>query len=327
MTAPVFKPAGRPGLFRRTPPAIFPPILGLFGLGMAWRAGREAFGIPAGPVELFLGAVSLLFVFVFAAYAAKVIRRPGVVPEDLNVLPGRAGLAAMTMCTMFLAAVIQPYARGLAEALLIGGFAAHVALAARVLVRAIRAAGEFRSVTPVWHLVFVGIIVFPIAAVPLGLTGVAKAVVWISAVLTLLIWAAAIRPLLSGKAPPPLRPLQAIHLAPAALVATGAYAIGETGLATVFVGLACVIFLVLAYRVRWLTEAGFSGFWGAFTFPAAAFAGVLFRLAEDAQSEPIRTGAGLVLIFATLLIPPIAFKIMQLWAKGALAAKTNAAEA
>jgi tellurite resistance protein len=37
--------------------------------------------------------------------------------------------------------------------------------------------------------------------------------------------------------------------------------------------------------------------------------------------------AGLILIAGTLIIPPIAFKVMQLWAKGTLAQKTNAATA
>jgi tellurite resistance protein len=90
---------------------------------------------------------------------------------------------------------------------------------------------------------------------------------------------------------------------------------------------AAVLFLVLLARVRWLTEAGFSGFWSAFTFPLAAFAGVLFLTAQGLPSEPVRMLGGLVLIAATLIIPPIAFKVMQLWAKGVLAQKTNAATA
>jgi tellurite resistance protein len=324
---PRLKPEARPGLFRRTPPAIFPPILGLFGLGLAWRRGEGAFGMPDAPVEGYLGAVTLLFVFALVAYGVKVVLRPRVLTEDFRVLPGRAGLAALTMSLMMLAAVLVPYAPAVAAWLLAGGVVLHalVALAAARLY--VAGPQEARQVTPVMQLTFVGFIVAPLAAIPLGMTLLATMILWYSLAAAAAIWAAGLRPLLTGIAPPPLRPLQAIHLAPAALTGTAAHLLGLPLLGTAMAVFAFALFLVLLARVRWLTEAGFSGFWSAFTFPLAAFAGVLFLTAESLPSEPLRMIAGLVLIAATLIIPPIAFKVMQLWAKGVLAQKTNAATA
>jgi tellurite resistance protein len=324
---PRLKPEARPGLFRRTPPAIFPPILGLFGLGLAWRRGEGAFGMPDAPVEGYLGAVTLLFVFALVAYGVKVVLRPRVLTEDFRVLPGRAGLAALTMSLMMLAAVLVPYAPAVAAWLLAGGVVLHalVALAAARLY--VAGPQEARQVTPVMQLTFVGFIVAPLAAIPLGMTLLATMILWYSLAAAAVIWAAGLRPLLTGIAPPPLRPLQAIHLAPAALTGTAAHLLGLPLLGTAMAVFAFALFLVLLARVRWLTEAGFSGFWSAFTFPLAAFAGVLFLTAESLPSEPVRMIAGLVLIAATLIIPPIAFKVMQLWAKGVLAQKTNAATA
>jgi tellurite resistance protein len=324
---PRLTPESRPGLFRRTPPAIFPPILGLFGLGLAWRRGQGAFGMPEAPVEGYLGAVTLLFLFALAAYGVKVILRPRVLTEDFRVLPGRAGLAALTMSLMMLAAVLVPYAPAVAAWTLAGGVVLHafVALAAARLF--FGGPEEARQVTPVMHLTFVGFIVAPLAAVPLGMTLLATMFLWYSLAAAAVIWAAGLRPLLTGIAPPPLRPLQAIHLAPAALIGTSAHLQGLHVPGTALAVFASALFLVLLARVRWLTEAGFSGFWSAFTFPLAAFAGVLFLTAESLPSEPVRMIAGLVLIAATLIIIPIAFKVMQLWAKGVLAQKTNAAMA
>ena len=37
-----------PGLFRRVPPAIFPPLLGGLGLALAWRAATLRFALPPG---------------------------------------------------------------------------------------------------------------------------------------------------------------------------------------------------------------------------------------------------------------------------------------
>ncbi|MBA4350303.1 MAG: tellurium resistance protein, partial [Rhodobacter sp.] len=53
-------PPRRPARFARTPPAVFPVILGLFGLGLALRRGLDAAGLPQGPADLVLGAVALL---------------------------------------------------------------------------------------------------------------------------------------------------------------------------------------------------------------------------------------------------------------------------
>jgi tellurite resistance protein len=319
--------APRPGLFRRTPPAIFPPILGLFGLGIAWRRGQGAFGLPEAPVEGYLGAVTLLFLFALGAYGAKVAMRPRVLTEDFRTLPGRAGLAALTMSMMMLAAVVLPYAPRLAAWLVAGGVVLHALVAAAALRLFLAGPEEARQVTPVMHLTFVGLINAPLAAVPLGMVLISEAILWYALAAALVVWWLALRPLLSGSAPAPLRPLQAIHLAAASLLGSAAYLTGYPTLGVVLAVFSTALFAVLVARARWLTEAGFSGFWSAFTFPIAAYAGLLFLTAESLGSEPVRMGAGLVLIAATLIIPPIAFKVMQLWAKGVLAQKTNAATA
>jgi len=325
ITPPKFEP--RPRLFRRTPPAIFPPILGLFGLGIAWRRGIDAFGIPPALVEGYLGAVSLLFLFAVVAYGAKVIVRPGVLSEDFRVLPGRAGLATLTMGLMIFAAVLVPYAPRPAEWLLAGGVTLHVLVALSAIRVFIAGPEEARQVTPVMHLTFVGFIVAPIAAMPLGMEALTTSILWYCLAAALVVWAAGLKPLLTGAAPAPLRPLQAIHLAPAALVGTAAHLAGISALGNALALWAVLLFVLLVFRARWLTAAGFSGFWSAFTFPLAALAGVLFLSAESLPSEIVRTVAGLVLILATLVIPPIAFKVMQLWSRGTLAQKTNAATA
>jgi tellurite resistance protein len=322
---PRLSPEPRPGLFRRTPPAIFPPILGLLGLGIAWRRGEAAFGLGGAPVEGFIGAVTLLFLFALAAYGAKVMFRPRVISEDFRTLPGRAGLAALTMSLMMLAAVLVPYAPRFAAWVVAGGVVLHSLVAAAALRIFLKGPDEARMVTPVMHLTFVGLINAPLAAVPLGMTAVSTAIFWYALAAALLVWAVALRPLVTGAAPPPLRPLQAIHLAAASLLGTAAHLLGYGAIGSALALFSAGLFVLLVLRVRWLTEAGFSGFWSAFTFPIAAFAGVLFLTAESLGSETIRTLAGLVLIAATLIIPPIAFKVMQLWAKGILAQKTNAA--
>jgi tellurite resistance protein len=313
-------------LFQRVPPAIFPPVLGLLGLGVAWRRGGDVFGMPTAVVDIYLGAISLLFLYCIIAYAAKLIQRPSVLAEDIATLPGRTGVAALAMGVMMQAAILVPHAPGLAAALLTLANLALAVLAAHVLSRRIRGTDTTGPVTPALQLVFAGFIVAPLAAVPLGLfpgavTWLVRAILVIALLLTLL----TIRPLLDGKGPVPLRPLQAINLAPAALTATGAFLTGQVWLGQAALVWSAVLFLLLILRARWMTKGGFSPFWSAFTFPLAAFAGALLAAHSVMDSSFLRIAGGLTLIAATLLIPPIAFKILKLWATGGLGAKTAAA--
>jgi len=162
---PQFPPA-RPARFSRTPPAIFPPILGLLGLGLALRHASAALDLPASAAEMLLGATTALWLLALFAYGVKVMRRPAVVAEDLRVLPGRAGLAVAGLSMLLVAAAAVPYAPGLARGVLFGGLALHTLIVALIIRQMVLGPYDLRQVTPVWHLSFVGFIVGGLAAVP-----------------------------------------------------------------------------------------------------------------------------------------------------------------
>lgn len=314
------------GLWRRMPPAVFPPLFGLIGLGLAWRRAEGRFALPEGwaaaAAEMLLGAAGLLFAFALVAWAAKPLRRPGVLAEELRILPGQAGVMAMSLSLMLMAAVLAPHAPGPARGILVAGLAMHLLLAG--LLAAVLAAlpAEARRPGPVFHLAFVGPIIGGLAAAPLGLAGLGAVLLWASAVAAVLVWALSAAGLARRPVPPPLRPLLAIHLAPASVLGSVALLQGEDGLAGVLGWLSAAILAVLAARLRWLVAAGFSPLWGAFTFPLAATAGFWLALG-GAWTTP----GGLVLVAATLASPPIVLRVLRGWADGTLAARTNAATA
>lgn len=321
---PLFAP--RPRFGAQTPPAIFPPIMGAFGLGLGWRRAREALGAPEAIGELILGAVTLLFLFCVGAYLLKAARRPGVVMEDLRVLPGRAGLAAMVLSVYLLAAAMVPLAPGLALGLMGLALALNGALMLAVIYLLATGPAEQRGVTPVWHLVFVGPILAGLSAAPLGYDALARGLIYGAGAVAVLIWAVSLWQIARRDPPPPLRPLLAIHLAPAAVLGTVAVLSDHIGLSLGLAGLAIMLFAALLLRGRYIAQTGFSPLWGAFTFPLAAFAGFLLALGAAGPGAGFATVGGLVLVAATLAIPAIAAKVLQAWAKGSLAAKTNAAK-
>jgi len=314
-----------PGLWRRTPPAIFPPVMGLFGLGLAWRVLAEQPGMaPLQPLgEAILGAVLLLGAFALVAWLAKPLRRPGVVVEDLAVLPGRAGMAAMVLSVVLAASALRPYAPGLALGMVLAGLVALAGLGGLIALVLLKGPAEGRAVSPVFHLTYVGYILAPQTLVPLGYTGLSTVIFWAAMAVAALIWAASLRQILTRVPPAPLRPLLAIHVAPASLLASVAVLLGHPLAATGFALLALALVALLAGSARWLLAAGFSPLWGALTFPLAAAASA----AMVALGTPgLWIGAGLLAV-ATGLTPYVAFRVFKAWAKGDLAARTNAATA
>lgn len=175
------------------------------------------------------------------------------------------------------------------------------------------------------HLTFVGFIIAPLAALPLGLTGLAQVCFFATLPVAAVIFALSLRQMLHRDPPAPLRPLLAIHLAPLSLFGTVSLGLGMPGVAVVFGALATVVLAVLAVRARYLTQAGFSPLWGAFTFPLAAYAALMLLLGD--RWEGFRVLGILALVAATGIVPVIAVKVMKLWARGVLAVRTNAAVA
>lgn len=304
------------GFFRRMPPAVFPPLLGLTGLGLGWRRAAEVTALPAGLAEAFLGGITLLWVFMVGAYLSKVLRRPGVLAEELALLPGRAGLAAAHVSAFLMAAVIAPYQPQLALGLLAVAVLSHMCLGAWILRAYFTGPQEARVVTPVWQLVFTGYIILPFTLVPLGYPGLAQAF-WGYAVFSgVVIWGISAGQLIRRIPPAPLRPLLAIHLAPASLMTISSVLLGYPGVALVTGIFACGLLAALVLSGRWLTEAGFSPFWGAFTFPLAAFANALMALGWLIPGL-------LALVAASAMVAFVAARVWQMWARGTLAIRTN----
>lgn len=319
---PVFPPPfppPRPRPFGRTPPAIFLPVVGLLALGLVLREAAALWGLNGAVAEALLGATTGLGGFAVAAYLAKVVQRPGVLAEDLRVLPGRAGLAAAVTGLFLLAAALAPYGAGAAHGVLLAGLGLAGLLAAGVAVQILRGPPEGRIISPVHHLVFAGFVLAGLPAATSGWEIPALALLLLAMPVAGWIWVASLAQIIARVPPAPLRPLLALHLLPAAAMGLVAETLALHALAWVMAGIGGAILAALVVTGRWGLAAGFSPLWGAMTLPLAVFAGLMLAL-----WPPL--GAGL-LLGSLFTIPPIAAQILRDWAKGGLAARTNAAQA
>lgn len=312
-----------PGLWRRTPPALFPSVMGLFGLGLAWRVFALQPGLqPLAPVgEAILGAVLLLYAFSLVAWLSKPLRRPKVVIDELHVLPGRAGMVALVLSLVLSASALRPYAPGVALGLVYVGMVSLFIIGALITWKVGSGPKEGRGVTPVFHLTYVGYILAPQTLIPLGHIEAAQVIFWLTMVGAVAIWVASLLQFLRRNPPAPLRPLMAIHVSPAALFASVAVMLGYPLIGAAFALFALVLLVVFAGSLRWLLASGFSPLWGALTFPLAATATASFLALGVAG---LWIGA-VLLALASGFNLYVAFQVYKSWAKGELGAKTNAA--
>lgn len=312
-------PPHRPKLFAATPPAIFPPVLGLMILALALRQAAASWGeLPRGLADLFLGLVVGLWALVTLAIKVKVWRRISVLAEDLRPLPGRAGLAAGGLSGVAMAWVLLPFSPDLAVFFALASVVA-LGLMAAVTLRVMTGPGaEGLGVNPTWaSFASFGLAVPPLVAG--GWSGTAQGLALVATVLAGLIWGASAVQLWREVPPAPLRPMRAAHVTPAAALSLAWGALGQDLSRTAFLALALLMALGLLASARWLLASGRSALWGELCTPLA-----LLTLALGADWP----AAGLVLLLPALAIVGwIAWEILWTWPTGQLARRSHAAEA
>ena len=325
--APQFPPV-KLRAFQRMPPAVFPVIMGLFGLGLALRRGADAIGYPVAIAEVSLGAISLLWVFATLGYAVKLSQRPAVIMEDLAILPGRAGLAAMSLGMALLAVTLLPYSTRAAGMVMFAALATQLLLAALIILALRRGPAEGRDVTPVWHLSFVGFIIPAVAAAPLGYTGLATGILFSTTVIAIGIWGISLFQLSKARTTRTIAPVACDPPVAGGLVWHCGIAVGDADAGDGVCGFGRADFAcdgrlgALDHRVL-----GFRPFGARSPFRWPPMPVCFWLLVVPWGKAPMGLGGIVVLTAAIGIVPAIALKVLQAWTKGTLAAKTNAATA
>ena len=313
--------------WRRTPPALFPSLLGLFGLALAWRKAAFVFDVPPVIGETIGLCATIILVVTLSSYVVKLMIRPTVLWDDLKISPARGSVSAGSMCAMALATYLLYYSAFGAFLIWWMSLGLHAVYFSCVLLMLIRHENCWDEVSPVIMLPAVGFLVATLAAPALGYTNFAYFVLALTfpvsaAILLLSLWNA--RKL---GVPMPQRTSYAIFLAPPSVAALGAYELsGFDYFLPFWIGASLVALALLPFS-RWMTAGGYSPAWGAFTFPLAAFAAVQLVAVQADYGLVAQVMAIVVLATASLLIPYVVFRTYVSWARGTLAEATKAAVA
>jgi tellurite resistance protein len=303
------------------PASFFGIVLGIAGLGNAWRVASRIWALPTVIGE----TISLIGVIVWfvllALFALKwIVTRPAAIEELAHpVLCCFIGLAGVS--TMLAAGAVLPYWRSLAVLLFGAGAVFTLAFAVWRTGNLWQGNRPSEATTAVLYLPLgAGSFVTAITASALGYPDWGQLFLGAGILSSLAIESVLLHRLYtSAPMAPALRPTLGIQLAPPAVAAV-AYLSVYPGppdvVAHVLVGYGLLQALLMIRLLPWILEGGFTiGFW-AFTFGATALASASLRLLERGGTGPMMVIAPVLFVGANLVVGLVAIRTIILFVTG-----------
>lgn len=265
---------------RDVPVSVFAAVMGVAGLGLAWRQASLWPGAPGcapGWIgETLICAAAVLFVIIAVAYAVKIFRTPGLAlaewrdPRRINFF------ACVPLSLMLLSAGALPFTRPLALLLWIVGAAMQFVLALIVLARPLAERKPDHEASPSLFLPLAGIVIGPVTGMPLGYIAISWLMLLTGSLLWLRVCSLLLDRTISGaRLRPDEWPLLAILITPSALAFMSYMALTHYQI-DAFARIlfwSAVLFLLLNLALAGIyRRLPYSLAWWAFTFPSGAMA-------------------------------------------------------
>jgi tellurite resistance protein len=312
----------RAAFVSRVPASFFAMVLGLAGLGNAWRAAAPLWGLPAAIGEAVMAAAVATWLAVLVLYAAKWgwAREAALAEWRHPVQCCYAGLAPVA--TLLAAMAVRPYVEGLARALFVLGAATQVAFAAWRTGGLWSGGRDPLATTPVLYLPTVaGSFVLAATAAALGhetlgaLSFGAGMFSWLALESVILHRLLVHEPLAAS-----LLPTLGIQLAPP-VVGCAAY-LALTGgapdrFALALLGYGLLLALVLVRLAPRLRAQPFAPSYWAFTFGVTALAVAPTRMAAHGAHD-LAPLAAVLFVVANVVVGGVAAGTLVLVARGHL---------
>ena len=303
------------------PVASFSIVLGVAGLGLAWRLAHEVWGQPAAIGEVILGLAAAIWILLLVLYGIKWwSARPAAWAEFKHPVQS-CFVAFVPMTTMLIAVAARPYAEQPAFWLFLAGSAASAGFAVCHSGQLSKGGRDPASVTPALVLPVVGFCyVSAIGAGAFGFFGWGQ-ILFGAGFLTWLPIEAAVRfRLFAGpEMPPTLRPSMGIFLAPPTVGAV-AYISTSVGppdrIVLYLIGYGLLQVLLLLRLLPWIARQGFAASWWAFGFGIDALATAPLMHIQHGGSGPLATLAPVLFIVANAAIGALTIGTLVLIAQG-----------
>jgi len=309
--------------FLSVPASFFGIVLGIIGLGNAWRFAHRVWQLPSAIGESLEWIGSAIWLILALLYIAKwMFERTRAIEEMRHpVQCCFVGLAGVT--TMLAAGAMAPYSRSTGIVLFALGAIYTIGFAAWRTGTLWQGGRDVAHTTAVLYLPTVaGSFVTATVALTLGYPGWAQLIFGAGAFSWLALESVLIHRLfVADPMPPPIRPTLGIQLAPPAVGAVAYLAI-TTGTPDLFahalIGYALLLTLILLRMLPWIGKQPFAASYWAFSFGATALATAPLRMIERGDVGPMAVLAPGLFVFANLVIAVLAIGTLYLLFVGQL---------
>lgn len=307
----------------RVPAAFFGIVLGIAGLGNAWRAAAHIWPVPGFVGEILFALAAVIWAVLLVLFILKWVQDRGAALAEAWHPVNCCFIGLIGVATMLIGLGALPYSRPLAMLLFwVGGF---FTLAFAVWRTGVLWQGgrDLATTTPVLYLPAVaGGYVTAITGAALGYHEFAQ-MAFGAAVLTWL----AIESMLLNRLynlpglPPPLRPALGIQLAPSTVGLTAYLSVngGTPDLAAhMLLGYGLLQAALMLRLLPWILQQPFSASYWGFTFGVAALAAAPVRMAAQGDGGLVKLLAPFLFIAGNAVIGLIAVMTLKLLAQGRL---------
>lgn len=313
------------------PASFFGMVLGIAGLGGAWRIAHRVWNLPAVVSELILCLAAIIWTTLIALYVAKWLWARALAVAELDHPIQCCFVGLIGVSTMLVAGIALPYSRSLSSVLFALGGIYTLAFAVW------RTGGLWEGDRDVTHTT--AVLYLPTVAGSFVMTSVASALgygewaqlsfgaglfSWLALESVLLHRLLTAEPLAVA-----IRPALGIQLAPPTVGSFALLSLGaphSTGiLVHAMLGYGLLQALILIRLLPWITTQPFAASYWGFTFGATALAAVPLKLVELGERGPVAALAPYIFIAANLVLLVMAVGTLKLLVRGRLLAAPAAA--
>ena len=299
------------------PVNYFGMVLGLAGIGLAWRYAATILAIPALIGETVLAVAGLIWASLMVIYVYKWLKYPELAKAELDH-PIMGCFVSLTMITSLLIAIaIQPYSSFIHHILLVAGIIGQVSFAVLRVSGLWKGNHPTEATTPVLYLPLVATNF--VSANALGMEGQNElGMIFLGAgVFSWLCLEPAVQQRLRNldSVPAAVRPVLGIQFAPAFVCCAAYFALNGgqiDNIVYLLIGYGCLQLLLLAKLLPWIMQNGISmGLW-SFSFGSASMAGVGLHFYHELSDKPIAMLGMAMFILGSLAILALSLMTLRL---------------
>lgn len=288
------------------PPTFFGSVMGISGLGLAWRQAETALGWPSLPGDIVLIVGAILLSIVAPAYALKCVLHTDKLWQDFAHPVKGPFLAGAPLAFLLQVPALSLIYAPAAHGVFFFGAGLSLFLTLYIFSRWYMRPQELNQMNAIWLIPGVGSFLAALTGAPLGYTELSWFFFSIGVVIWMFLSAVLLFRFMFGPAyPPPLIPSYLVPIVPPGLMSM-IFPLLVPGPVQPFTKVVYffALFLTLfnASMIRVFLRVRFSMGWWAYSFPLDTIAAATLIYA-DATGNPYLLAAGQVLLaFATGLI-------------------------